>query len=334
MSNDRTSSQLTDASSPKKRRWGRFGLGALVLLFFVFLGRHQLGELHRLKDVSQPIVLLMLICVGVARVAQARTVQILLAAQKYFVQFRVIFHLTNVAGYSNLLVPRAGVGTSAIYLNRVHQVPLTSYGSLSVFLTLIDAVATGILGLASMLLAHSAYSTYRAIFDPTIALLFGLVAVAGIAAASLRVDLDARPDNRLTSSLRSLGTAWSELSNDRSRAALVLTIRLALLLLSAFRLQLAFSALDVDLSFFAVLLAAMLGTLAQISSITPAGIGVREAAIAYAATVIGCSPATALAAAILDRIVTTIFLVLAGQISLWRFAFDRDDIEKRKNRAK
>ena len=92
------------------------------------------------------------------------------------------------------------------------------------------------------------------------------------------------------------------------------------LVLYTLRLKLAFMAMDVEVSFLGVVVATMLGALAMLVSITPAGLGFREAAIAYSATMIGCSPSVAVAAAVLDRLVMTVCVVILAQVGLWRLA--------------
>lgn len=302
-------------SRPRLGRWARLTISAAVLALFLFLGHRHLGELHRLAEASLPIVALMFGCVALGRVGQGRTIQLLLLPLGHAMRFRDGFFISNLTGLSNLLLPRAGVGTAALYLNRRHEVPFSDYGSITVFLALLDAVATGLVGLLSLALAAALTA---APFDLRIALAFAGVVLGGVAATQIRMDLPARFDGRIARFLRSLGTGWKKLKVHGSAMARIAAIRLLLLPLTAVRLQLAFIALGVDVPFLGVLLAAMLGTLAQISSITPAGIGIREAAVAYAASAIGCTPATALAAAVLDRLVTTVFLIVAGQIGLWR----------------
>jgi len=308
-----------------RRRRVRFAIGTATIVLFAIVGRRHLGELHRLAHASLPLVMAMFVCVVLARIGQARTIQILLVVLSHAVRFRDVFMASNLTGFSNLFVPRSGVGAAAFYFNRKHRVPYSDYGSLTVFLALVDAVATGIIGLASLGLVTMATGMP---FHPQIAIAFAAAVLGGIVAIRLRVDLSGWFGGWLARILQSLADGWRALSKRRSAVVRVLAIRLALLLLSALRLQLAFAALAVDVPFLGVLLAAMLGSLAQISSITPAGIGIREAAIAFAATVVGSSPASSLAAAVLDRLVTTLLLIALGEVSLWGSLTDSETDEK------
>ena len=79
-----------------------------------------------------------------------------------------------------------------------------------------------------------------------------------------------------------------------------------------------FKALGEPVGLSEVLMISLLADLMFLVSITPSAIGLREAVIALGGTLLGVDPAVAVAAAILDRIVTTIMVVLLAQLGIWR----------------
>ena len=129
------------------------------------------------------------------------------------------------------------------------------------------------------------------------------------------------PENwsgRIAHFARRLSQAWRQLSTSRTLLGRLLILHLLGMVLRAVRLQVAFWSMDVSVSFLDVFVVSLLADLMFFVSFTPNGLGFRETAIVYGARVTGATVAEALAAAILDRLVTTATVIVAAQISLWR----------------
>ena len=84
------------------------------------------------------------------------------------------------------------------------------------------------------------------------------------------------------------------------------------------RLALAFHAIDVTPALAGLVLASLLGDLMFMLALTPGALGLREAAIVYGARIAGVTPEASLAAALLDRLVMTLVLLVLAQVSAWR----------------
>jgi uncharacterized protein (TIRG00374 family) len=92
-----------------------------------------------------------------------------------------------------------------------------------------------------------------------------------------------------------------------------------MLALRAWRIQLCFQAIGRPVNYFGALAASLLADLAFVVSITPAALGFREGAIVYAARVLHTTGDVALAAAILDRLISIVCHVVVGQLGVWQF---------------
>lgn len=305
----------SDAPQAGRRRWGRFVVGILVLGLFLVLGRRYLGELRRLTDVSPSIVALMVASTVAARLVQGRSLQILLRAQGHRVGLGETFFLGIVTSYTNLVLPRAGTGAPALYLKRRYQVSFADFGSLLLLISVLHLVAAGSLGLVCLSVAHL---EFRQPLDLKVTLAFAVVVLGGIVATFVRVPVAERRRGRIAEFLRRFAYSWAQLGSSRLIISQNLALQIVALVLQSLRLKLAFVAMGVEVSFLGVVVATMLGALAMLVSITPAGLGFREAAIAYSATMIGCSPSVAVAAAVLDRLVVTACVVILAQFGLWR----------------
>ncbi len=305
----------SDAPQVGRRRWGRIVVGILVLGLFLVLGRRYLSELRRLADVSPSVVALMVASMLAARLAQGRGLQLLLRALGHRVGLGEMFFLNILTSYTNLVLPRAGTGAPALYLKRRYQVSFADFGSLSVLVSVLNLVAAGLLGLVCLCIAHLGFGQP---LELKVTLAFSVVVLGGIVATFVRVPFAERRRGRIADFLRRFAYSWAQVGSSRLIIAQNLALQMVALVLHSLRLKLAFVAMGVEVSFLGVVVATMLGALAMLVSITPAGLGFREAAIAYSATMIGCSPSVALAAAVLDRLVVTACVVILAQIGLWR----------------
>jgi len=93
---------------------------------------------------------------------------------------------------------------------------------------------------------------------------------------------------------------------------------LAVVLLRALRLQLAFCAVGVGWNFPILLVASICSQFMLFISITPGALGFREAAIGYVMFSF-CDPSLSVAASLLDRLVMTVLIVGVSQIGLVQF---------------
>jgi uncharacterized membrane protein YbhN (UPF0104 family) len=141
--------------------------------------------------------------------------------------------------------------------------------------------------------------------------------LGGIAFSALRPSVPARWSGRFANRLRHGAAVWNLLGTHPALGATVCLVSVGVVALQALKLYVAFCAVNADVAFAGVLMATILSELALLISITPGAIGFREAAVAASAAWLGCSPETALAAAVLDRLVMTAAIVLLAQAGTW-----------------
>ncbi len=101
-------------------------------------------------------------------------------------------------------------------------------------------------------------------------------------------------------------------------------IHFVLVVLRALRLQIAFWAMHVDVGFFPVLLASVIGDLTFAIAVTPSALGFREAAITLVAAKLGTPISIALSVAVFDRLVFSLTVIVLAQLLLV-FAVNRPD---------
>lgn len=285
----------------------------LLLGVLLALGYRHAGELDRLASADPLAVAGMAMIALIVRVIFSELTRHTLAELGHRIAAFEIFGLTMLSAVPNLLVPRSGFGALGVALRARHGVPLAVSGSLLLPLTVIDLLVVAALGLA----VQASLIGFGRPHSEVIAAIFAAVLVAAGVALFLRVRVPFAPA-RLAHFLASLGGAWTRLRRNRGFALRAVGMLLAITLLRALRLQLAFSALDVSPQLPGLLLASLLGDVMFMLALTPGALGLREAAIVYCAQLMGVTPAASLAAAVLDRLVMTLVILVTAQLAAWK----------------
>lgn|GEM_PF-6106879 len=314
-----TTDPSPDAEFPtsigRQRRWAALLIPLLTLLILVYVGRQHLGELDRLAAASPQAIAAMLVVFVLSRIVHALVVTISLAKLDHTVGLGEMYLLTHIMSYTNLVLPRMGLSAPALYLKHRHGVSYATCSSLLLPGLVLHVVSIGLVGLACQALLHVSQAG-RA--DLRITALFAAVLAAGVLATVARVRIPDRWNGRIAGFFRRLMDAWGTLGSSWSLLGGILMLRVALIALNAVRLFIAFRAVGADVTFVGVFVSSLLAELTMIVSFTPAGLGLREAVVAFSAYMLNCTPATALSAAVLDRIVMTVCIIAIAQIGMWR----------------
>lgn len=293
----------------------RLIVGLVTIAALAYVGRDHLGELKRLRDVDPWHLAALVVLFVLARLVGAEVlVQTLGAIGHRLGRFEVLM-LNFLRTYASLIVPRAGFGAAGVYLKAKHGVRYSDYAALLMPIALIHCCTIGIVGLVclAILSLHGGQTIPRVIAGA-----FLLSVLGGAATLLVRFAVPESWDGRLARFARRLSLAWRQLSTSRTLLLRLLVLHVLGLLLRALRLQVAFWSVGVSVNFLGVLVASLLADLMFLISFTPNGLGFQETAIVFASRVAGATPAEGLAAAILDRLVTSATVIVAAQIALWR----------------
>lgn len=314
-------------SEPGARRrggpWLRLALGLATLGVVLWLGRRHLGEVWRLREAALPLLAAMLVVYLATRYLNSEVVRVALLRLGHPIGRFEAYLLTLLVTYTNLLVPRAGLGTPAVYLKRRHGVRFADFTALLMPMVVLQTLGIGLLGTAvQLVMARWSPDGFRL----EVCLAFAGLAAASAAAVWVPLPIPRRRGGRLGEFLRILDAAWRRLGRGGRTVGLLFALQVGALLLRGWRLQLAFLSLGEEVGFWRVLVASLLGDVMMILAITPSGLGLREAAIAYGAGILGTSPGLAVTAAIVDRIVWTLAVVAVAQVAIWRL-FRRTEVQ-------
>jgi uncharacterized membrane protein YbhN (UPF0104 family) len=297
------------------RRTLKIALGLIAIACFLYVGRRYFGELGQVKNAHWVGV------VGIA-VVHLLTLKWGLDAFDNSITERESFILFVISSYANLVLPRSGVGTTAVYLNRARKTSMIDYSSVVLFNAALFVFACSAMGCLVFGIDWLVTSQ-----SPPWWIAFGMPAflVISLIAIFFRWSLVSGYKGVFHSLVGRMAHANDRLSGSGNLKRIGLA-HFVLVFLRAFRLYVAFWAMGIEVSFFAVLLTSVLGDLAFVIAITPNAIGFREAAIAIAASNLGVSVSTALSVAILDRLVFSLTVVIVAQL-LIGFVIKRPSVQ-------
>lgn len=285
-------------------------LALLALCGLLYVGRHYFGEVGRIPEARWAGILAISLIHVFTLWVQGLTLKIGLAPFGNCISSSQGLALSVLGSYANLLVPRSGIATTATYLKRQCQTKLIDYSSVILYNAALFVLCSSLLG--SMLVAWT-WATSGTASEWWVAWsLVGLVAISWLA-----VFIKWQPPHAYrgfgSQTLAKFCQASLRLV-DSGNLWILAVLNLALTLLRAGRLYVAFWALSIDVNPLGVLLASALGDLVFIFAITPAAIGFREAAITFAAGALSTTAAMALSAALLDRLVFSGTVIVLAQV--------------------
>lgn len=298
-----------------KRRILPYGLAVVSLALLSWIVRGHLGELERLSDVSPAGVLGVAGLFLVGRGLGGVLTRIGLSALGYEVRLSTCVMLTLLASYTNLAVPRTGIAPGAVYLNVRHGVPYASYISFAVASLLIATSLVGATGLALWsLLGASHGGGLRAELSWAFAGITVLAAVGMLAPSRLFALLP----TRLRTTLAAARDAWLRLAERPSVLLKIVVVQLVTIFVRGLKVQLAFATAGAEVAFADAMMISVCADVGMLISVTPAALGFREGGVLFGAALVGLSPGSAVLAAVVDRLATTVSTIVAGQLVLWR----------------
>lgn len=303
----------------KKHRFTKGLLALLAIACFLFVGRKYLGHLDLITQAHWAGIVAMACVHLLTLLLQGLTIKWGLDPFGRSINEGESFVLFVISSYANLLVPRSGVGTTALYLKRICKTSMVDYSSIVLFNGALFVIACSSIG---CLFFGIDWIVNHQVPNPWI--VGGLPSALALSclAISIKWNLPKWYQGPGRSVVARLNHATSRLYCSGNLLRMGLT-HWVLVFLRALRLYLAFWALGIEAAFSVVLLVSVLGDLAFVIAVTPGALGFREAAIAMAASQLGITVPMALSVALFDRLVFSLTVVVTAQL-LIAFVIRRD----------
>jgi uncharacterized membrane protein YbhN (UPF0104 family) len=266
--------------------------------------RHELEAMPRIT-VVQVLLLLALNAIGHLQ----RTVEFTYMLRKLGVRepFADGFLLTGAGFLLNHLPFNAGFVMRAVVLRRDHDLPYSSYVSLTMVNAVVNLGVGALLGLIGVWLGASTSSANWFVVG-------GLVAV--VVASLLSLYLPALPlpagNNFVLRQFRQLALGVAMIRGNGAAVVVMALIAFTKVVALALRFAICFALLGRPLPIIAVVLVAVVQNLMAIVNVTPGNLGLREIVVSIMSAQVGASQTVGLAAASVDRVCSVLYAVLVG----------------------
>ena len=259
-----------------------------------------------------PLILAALFMIGLSN----QIIATHLGAPLSFYQWSSLAFASTFA--SHFLPMKAGMAIRAAYYKVYSKLPLSHFASLTILLFIISFTASSIIGLLTCLALLLNNTTvyweitviFVALLGASILLFFGRIPRLPVAYKKIReIEIQVHE-------------GWA-LCRQRPRLILLsLGLNISLTLCYALRMYIAFMAIGQDVSLLGCTFLSALVGVSGIISITPAALGIREAAIVLGSTVLGVSPEISLLAGVIDRAVSVVVIAVSGSLGLVKVQSD------------
>ncbi|MDA2932723.1 flippase-like domain-containing protein [Acidobacteria bacterium AH-259-D05] len=294
----------------KRRALSLIGGVVAISLLIWFLSAHA-EELTRIKQVSAlDLTFLSILTIGIFVING-------LLIRSYCLFFErplkpvEWFGLSIVQTMGNYIPLRGGGVAQMVYVKLRHGLALNKLlAGLSITMVLSFLVG-GVLGLLAMGLVVWQYAHFNwklfAIFA-AVACLATVLLIAPFLAQRFVLLFRLRPFCRVGDFMES----WEAIRSDGALVRQLMILSASGIMIYGLRLYTAYHALGYQVPIGYCLVIAPLGTISMMLSISPAGLGVREAAVGMASALLGFGLSNGVYAAALDRAVSMVWVFILG----------------------
>jgi uncharacterized membrane protein YbhN (UPF0104 family) len=318
-------------NAPRKTNplYVRLLITGAVLLCFLWAGAHLLKDSQfmavwgRLRQANP------LWAVGIAAAyiltsfLNGEIMRLILKPLGHTLTHRQAFAVFMLRTYANLLASKTGPAVAVAYLKLRFGVGISDSLSMLIMATVLQFLGIGLAGLAGLTLM---IAFCRTPLHPLIAAVFAASMVGSALVLFLNLPVPRSFSDRVAGFLTSLNESRRRVVSHRVDSVLaprLMLIQLAVLLLRAGRLWLAFAAYEIPPRPIGLFVASLLGDIGFLVGITPMGLGFREAAIGYGARLAGTSAQSAVAVALVDRLIWSVAVLTVAQAILLKSTLSR-----------
>lgn len=218
------------------------------------------------------------------------------------------FGLAAISAMANLIMPmQAGLATTAAYLKKRHDFPLSRFASVGVALGTLSMGIVSAIGVGATFL----YTLRGGTGAGKLAILFILVLASALGVLLLPTMGHAQR-NRLECFLNNAGMGMEMIRCSRATIWFISILQVLMFFTVAAALYTSLRALSLDASFLAAVFLGIVGFYGLIIRITPGNLGVQEAMLTIAAGLLGIGYHEGLAMAALFRTAGIIVVFILG----------------------
>ncbi len=291
------------------RPWYLFVIGLTLLGGIIYYMWANAGELVEYLHLSTAGIVALLLLSLASPLINGLTNALLFERLGARVSYYEGILLAASTSLANQLPIPGGILAKGMYLKRRHDLSYLVYFSAMLALFFCSVTVNGMIGAGVLVY----WLLVRRIEVP-------VVLMAGFAAMTALALVFIIPWSRLRLPLRVQGwvdqtlEGWKLISSDPCLLAKLLGLQTGLMLILALRYWLAFHMLSQEMTAGQVLLMSSASILTQLASFAPGGLGVQEAIVGAIASTLGFDLSISVAAVEVDRVPSTLVILLLGWI--------------------
>jgi uncharacterized membrane protein YbhN (UPF0104 family) len=285
----------------------------LLIGFTVFLKRNAV-EFRSLLDVSAPRIFLLITLILATHIGNGAMNQALYRALGAPIGLRESIGLSVVNNLANFLPFAGGMMAKGVYLKRRYGLSYSNFISATLALFAIMVAASGLMGLLTLLVMELSEDN-----APWI-LVAGFAAMTVVMLAFFVPHTIGVLPSGVKEKIAQLLSGWRVIGSEPLLLMVLLLYQFLALLLTAGRYWAAFRLMSQPVSVFDCILFAAASTLTQLVTITPDGLGIREAIVGGVASLLGFDIGVSIVAVTIDRLVSTALTLAIGSAASYHLS--------------
>jgi uncharacterized membrane protein YbhN (UPF0104 family) len=279
----------------------------VAFVYYLYVNADRYSELFQLSPMGVIVIFLLSL---IFPLISGSITTFLFRGLGVSLSFRDGFLLNAASTLANQLPISGGIISKGFYMKRKYDLAYSKFLSATVALFLCFIGTNGLIGL--MVLVYGMLIKQKVVSP---ALWGGFATMAAcLLIFSLPIDRIKLP-NRIGRLLHQAAEGWVLISKNRALLRNLIGLQFSLLISLAIRYWLAFHMVSQNVTLSDTMLFSTATILTQLVSIAPGGLGVREAIVSTLSTVLGFDTGASVIAVGLDRLISTVPILLIGGIS-------------------
>lgn len=293
----------------KKRIFQILALSILTIWFAVYFYQN-IEEFRHLKIVNIAYLIPLCLLSILFLITNGLVLKYLLEPFKVRLEFKEWFGLSVINTMGNYLTPfRGGAVAKAVYLKTKHQFSYSYFLSTLAGVYIIVFLVNSFVGIFTMLALYQ----FSGIFNVLIFIIFLSIFLSLLTIIIFSPSFKETKYPFLNKFINVLN-GWHLIKNNKKVITVIGLISLINVAIMVLMMFLEFRVFGLEISFLSVLFLSIVSTLGLFVSITPGALGIKEAIVAFTATVINIPVSQVLAVSILDRAIGLVIIFILGPI--------------------
>lgn len=283
----------------------------LMIIYFAYSYISENVEEFKSITIKYPFYfILLLIFTLISYYLNGISTKILLKPLDVSLNNNEAFGTSILTGFYNMITPfRGGIAARALYLKKKHGFSYTNFLASLAASVVISFIVISVLGLISVWLIWIKFK----IFSLGLFLIF-CAALIGMVVLIIVSPYVKETKYKWMNFFLKIATGWKLLKNDRRIILNLILLNFVTQIIGALTLLYQYKVIGIEITIMQSVFISSIAAFSVWLGLTPASLGIQEALTVLSAVAIGLSATQTLFAAVIGRIVSSLFLFILGPI--------------------